>query len=199
MKRILDAARRIMDADGYEAATVRRIAEAAGLAPSSVIEHFPRKLDILLAIADEDHISRRDIVEKVLERSKGESPATVIGRAMNEIAAFDYSSLRRVSDTIAASFTWSQADQARFTTLARQTAAPLIDYIRTCQVAGKFRNDVNARVALEALIGSQLLHLQDAGARGWSLEQFLEKFDTPLRIWLDGMRPEDDATSNGVR
>jgi AcrR family transcriptional regulator len=49
---ILDAAERIFAADGYEATTIRRIAEEVGVSSTALYTHFPDKDAILLEISD---------------------------------------------------------------------------------------------------------------------------------------------------
>jgi AcrR family transcriptional regulator len=50
--RILDAAARILIADGYAAASTNRIAEEAGLSPGSLYQYFPNKDAIVVATVE---------------------------------------------------------------------------------------------------------------------------------------------------
>src|SRR5688572_20941928 len=50
-ERILDVATRLFARDGYHAVGMRAIAEAAGVRPSSLYNHFPSKQKILHAIS----------------------------------------------------------------------------------------------------------------------------------------------------
>ncbi|MFN7942347.1 MAG: TetR/AcrR family transcriptional regulator [Thermoanaerobaculia bacterium] len=52
--KILAAARELFAADGYEAVTMRRIAEAIEYSPTAIYLHFADKLDVLRACCQED-------------------------------------------------------------------------------------------------------------------------------------------------
>jgi AcrR family transcriptional regulator len=52
--RILDAARELFAARGYEAVTMRKIAEAIEYSPTAIYLHFADKLDVLRACCDAD-------------------------------------------------------------------------------------------------------------------------------------------------
>ncbi|MFP5322057.1 MAG: TetR/AcrR family transcriptional regulator [Acidimicrobiia bacterium] len=52
VERILDAAARIFDEDGYRLATTNRVAEAAGVSVGSLYQYFPNKDSLLVALAE---------------------------------------------------------------------------------------------------------------------------------------------------
>src|SRR6187397_1398506 len=49
---VLDAAERLMAEQGYEAATVSRLVEEAGIPPSSIYHYFGSKEGVLLAVME---------------------------------------------------------------------------------------------------------------------------------------------------
>jgi len=53
-KRILDAARHLFEAEGYDKVTMRRIAEAIEYSPTTIYLHFEDKDDLVRALCDED-------------------------------------------------------------------------------------------------------------------------------------------------
>jgi AcrR family transcriptional regulator len=53
-RQILAGARRAFGRHGYEAATVARLEEAIGLSRGAIFSYFPSKLDLFLALAEED-------------------------------------------------------------------------------------------------------------------------------------------------
>ena len=53
-RRILDAARDLFARDGYEAVTMRAIAEAIEYSPTTIYNHFEDKDDVVKACCDED-------------------------------------------------------------------------------------------------------------------------------------------------
>ena len=51
--RIASAARRLLDKDGTEAVTMRRIAASVGVTPMAIYRHYPDRASLLNALADE--------------------------------------------------------------------------------------------------------------------------------------------------
>ena len=51
--KIAQAARRLLDKEGVEAVTMRRVAEKVGITPMAIYRHFPDRAALLNALADE--------------------------------------------------------------------------------------------------------------------------------------------------
>lgn len=51
--KIADAAREILEAEGAEAVTMRRVAAAVGVTPMALYRHFPNREELLQAVAEE--------------------------------------------------------------------------------------------------------------------------------------------------
>ena len=60
-QKIATAARRLLDREGAEAVTMRRIAEAVGVTPMAVYRHYPDRAGLLNALANEgfEELARR--------------------------------------------------------------------------------------------------------------------------------------------
>jgi AcrR family transcriptional regulator len=52
-RRIATAARRLLDKEGAEAVTMRRVAVAVGITPMAIYRHYPDRSSLLNALADE--------------------------------------------------------------------------------------------------------------------------------------------------
>ena len=52
-KKIVTAGRRLLDAEGSDAVTMRRIAKAVGITPMAIYRHYPDREALLNALADE--------------------------------------------------------------------------------------------------------------------------------------------------
>jgi AcrR family transcriptional regulator len=52
MEKIAVAARRLLDEEGAEAVTMRRVAKAVGITPMAIYRHFPDHVGLLNAVAD---------------------------------------------------------------------------------------------------------------------------------------------------
>lgn len=66
-KKILEVAFRLFKEQGYEKATMRSIAKAAGLAPGAAYYHFETKEHIIFAFYEMSYDEHLPIVEKVLD------------------------------------------------------------------------------------------------------------------------------------
>src|ERR1700736_6306866 len=81
---VLDAAERLMAAHGYEAATVARLVEEAGVPPSSIYHYFGSKEGVLLAVMERGAARFFDVLPR-LDRRVG-PPADPL-QALVETAA----------------------------------------------------------------------------------------------------------------
>lgn len=71
--RIMDAALRLFDRNGYTGTTVREIATACDLSPGTLYNHFASKDDLLLAIIDGFHDLADDVIARAL-RAASQDP-----------------------------------------------------------------------------------------------------------------------------
>ena len=58
---ILDGARRCFARDGYDGATVPRLEAEIGLSHGAIFNYFPSKLDLFVALAQQDHARFHEI------------------------------------------------------------------------------------------------------------------------------------------
>lgn len=66
-KKILDAARELFAAEGYEAVTMRKIARAIEYSPTAIYLHFRDKKAVMDAICDEDFLKLAKRFRKIAE------------------------------------------------------------------------------------------------------------------------------------
>jgi AcrR family transcriptional regulator len=70
-KRILDAALKLFMEEGYEKATMRRIAQDAGLTPGATYYHFPSKENIVFHFYEDSFAAHIAEVDRILKEEKG--------------------------------------------------------------------------------------------------------------------------------
>jgi AcrR family transcriptional regulator len=75
-REIVLAARRILEAEGREALTMRRLAEAVGIRAPSLYKHFPDKAAVEVALIEEGFAAMADAIETALAE-RDESLATL--------------------------------------------------------------------------------------------------------------------------
>lgn len=81
---LIEAARRLVQEEGYDGLTIRKLAKQVGYAPMSVYSYFADKQDILLALAQD----RFEILARRIEDNASDDPIEALRAVMTEYAAF---------------------------------------------------------------------------------------------------------------
>src|SRR3979409_2778799 len=68
---LVDAARRLLEAEGPSALSLRAVAREAGVSPAAPYHHFKDKTELLEAVAHEGW----DMLDAALAKAKAESPS----------------------------------------------------------------------------------------------------------------------------
>ena len=83
-REVVLAARQILEEEGREALTMRRLAEAVGIRAPSLYKHFPDKAAVEIALIEEAFVAMADAIETALAE-RGES-LTVLAEAYRAFA-----------------------------------------------------------------------------------------------------------------
>ncbi len=183
--RILTVSARLFREQGYEAATLREIAEGTGMKSGSIYNHFTSKDNILDEILDKGLRDIHDGVQAVIGRSgKDVNHRDRIGAA---IEAHLNLLLTRSEFTAANIRIYGQLPEAirnRQRPLRRAYAKLWETMLRDAQMAGQLRADIRIRLLRQFLLG----------ALNWTVEWFdVEKHsvealvDSCRKIILDGI------------
>ena len=79
--KILDAARELFVAEGYERVTMRRIAEAIEYSPTAIYLHFPDKLAVIRALCDRDFLALAQQFQKIAREKDPIERLRQVGKA----------------------------------------------------------------------------------------------------------------------
>jgi AcrR family transcriptional regulator len=127
---ILDAARELFAARGYDNVTVAEIADAVHISANTVFGYFPTKEELVFDCADQ---VRDALVERIRRRPTAETPLRTMETAMREMIATSRSSIvadlewlhRTVADSPALrarlTLMWDQFEQALAEALGEET------------------------------------------------------------------------------
>src|SRR6478752_1108138 len=122
-RRILDAARARILADGFDALRLDDVARDAGVTKAAVIKSAGGKATILLALGDEDRHSRLDVIRQMMKLRTGlEKRLSVAVRRWFEL---DLARLGVVMPYIGYMWFWSGADHDRAQSMVDETRAML--------------------------------------------------------------------------
>lgn len=160
-RRIIEAASALFAERGYEGASVRDIAEAAGVSKANVFHHFASKWELYRAVVD----SSAQLLESVLEQL-----APTSDRVESTLAAFTGQHLKAMLSHSSAVVLFlrqllahnpsSDRDLARHVLLERNQLVEsaimrLIDL-------GHLRSDIDSRMLTMLLLGSNLVYFLDS-------------------------------------
>jgi AcrR family transcriptional regulator len=85
-QRILDAARDLFVRDGYEAVTMRKVAEAIEYSPTALYLHFADKEALLRALCDQDFLALAKAFQRIAKESDPVERLRKIGHAYVDFA-----------------------------------------------------------------------------------------------------------------
>lgn len=138
--KILDAARLILKEEGYEAITIRRLAERIEYSPMALYYHFPDKTSILIALAREVFLQ----LDHALPAA-GKNPLETLRKGLLTYASFalshpDEYQLVLMNKLPTGEFLHDDAG-AGDEGAGRQAFSRLVAYVQTCVEAGLIQRD----------------------------------------------------------
>ena len=193
-QRVLDAARHLFEAHGYEATTVREIARRAEVSVGSVFTSFPSKAEILSQVMIARLRNLYAELDRVTPHLRGSTTERLC--SMFEIHyAFESQHTRLFLAYVASAFDWTLTPDIR--TFGRTPRLKQI--IRDYLAEGVVRGDVDPGVDLDVVVDllsaayawtyhMAAWHGADAKAMGAALNRQIE-------LISDGFRPRDGATT----
>jgi len=144
---VLAAARELFISGGYEAATVRQIANLAGVSVGSVFTTFASKGEILSQVMQDRLEGLYGEINAAWPKLQG-STAERLAALFAVTTAFEAGNVQLFLAHIAAAYDWTLSPNARpFGRTPR-----LRDTIRDCLVAGVELGDVDPRADLDGLV-----------------------------------------------
>jgi AcrR family transcriptional regulator len=194
-KRIAGAARRLLDSEGAEAVTMRRVAAAVGITAMAVYRHYPDRKGLLNALADEGF-------SELAEKLAAVRPAASVRSARSRSTIGDR--LTRVLDVnLRFALENPRLFELMFLTPregARQyprdfaagkspTANLMAELVEEGMASGYFRKDDVWAIVFETgalLQGLMMLYL--GGRVGMSAAQFRAFCHQSFRRYMDGIR-----------
>jgi AcrR family transcriptional regulator len=194
-KRIAGAARRLLDSEGAEAVTMRRVASAVGITAMAVYRHYPDRKGLLNALADEGF-------SELAEKLAAIRPAASVRSARSRSTIGDR--LTRVLDVnLRFALENPRLFELMFLTPregARQyprdfaagkspTANLMAELVEEAMASGYFRKDDVWAIVFETgalLQGLMMLYL--GGRVGMSAAQFRAFCHQSFRRYMDGIR-----------
>ncbi|TIX77707.1 MAG: TetR/AcrR family transcriptional regulator [Mesorhizobium sp.] len=153
---LVDAAHKLVQEEGYEGLTIRKLAKRVGYAPMSVYSYFADKQDILFALAEDAF----ETLAKRIEDHPADDPIEALQVVMTEYAAFG---LGNPNEYRTIFMTENVKPQEGRTFAEMQEGNPLmkvlINRVEACVAAGKLKGDPRAIATMLWAVGHGTISL----------------------------------------
>ena len=191
-QRVLDAARELFEAKGFEAATVRDIARMAGVSVGSVFTTFASKGDILSQVMADRLDALYAELDRLAPHLRGSTPDRL--RSIFAIHyAFETRRTRLFLAHIAAAYNWTLGPTSR--PYGRNPRLRAV--VRDCLIDGIARGDVDPAadldVVVDALMASYAWTYRLAAWEDADAEAMSAVMDRHIGLIAGGFRPPNPA------
>lgn len=147
---LLAAAHALVQEEGYEGLTIRKLAQRVGYAPMSVYSYFADKQDILFALAEDAFAT----LAARIERQKPDDPLEALRAVLREYAAFGLENPNEYRTV----FMTPKTEPPHGKTFEEMEAGNpamkvLLERVEACVQAGRLKGDVRAMATLMWAVG----------------------------------------------
>lgn len=183
---LIAAAKQLFTERGYEDATVRDIAAAAGMSTGAVFANFQDKADLFEAVLDQDASRLADTMSKVA----GLPDQNVRERLLTVLAAgyaFHLNQLPLLQAEIAEG--WRQTAQKPLPSRkrTRQMIAIVTDVLRKAATSGELSREIDSELAADLIWQAYLSNYKLAVYDGFDLDALTERLERQLDIVLTAL------------
>lgn len=184
--KVLAAARRLFSEEGYEGATIRDIAAAAGMSTGAVFANFSDKSDLFREIMAVDTAALAEAMREAASRGRN------VEDALLKIFTAGYSFYKSQLPLARAAFSVSWAPQDGLTLRNMPPVQSMHDLIGDQLSAGVARGELSqeseTKLRAQMLFDAYLSNYPQAIFQGWSLDALQARSRDQIRILLAGAR-----------
>jgi AcrR family transcriptional regulator len=184
--KVLAAARRLFSEQGYEGATIRDIAAAAGMSTGAVFANFRDKSDLFREIMSNDMVSLGGMMREAAGKGRN------VEDALLKIFSAGYAFYKSQMPLARAAFSvsWSTEDGQALRNMAPvQVMHDVIIEQLTAGVArGELGQESEVKLRAQMLFDAYLSNYPQAIFQGWSLDALQARSRDQIRILLAGAR-----------
>lgn len=186
-RRVLDAARQLFMERGYDAATIRDIAAAAGLSTGAVFASFVDKTDLFNVVMAEDFQRQ---VEHLRQAAKPDAKVEDAVMAVFE-AGYRFHGAQLPLLQAAISLSWSHGlggefgDRPSFGLAMQALGEALAHGVQSGELKA---DDGRVRLAAEILWDAYVSNYRRALHDGWSIDSLIERSRQQTRLILASLR-----------
>jgi len=185
-ERVLAAARRLFSERGYEGATIRDIAQAAGMSTGAVFASFADKSELFEEILTADY---EVIYAQMTQASRN---AKTVDEALLGLFGVAYSfhveQLPLLRASIAVSWTRSEAAERRARADIKHIFRLIAEATQRGVDQGQLKKDIDAKLLAEITWDVYVANYRRAVYDGWSVEALLARLSDQLKVIFAGAR-----------
>lgn len=185
-ERVLSAARRLFSERGYEGATIRDIAQAAGMSTGAVFASFSDKSELF------DEILTADYEVIYAQMVQAARTAPTVDDALLGLFGVAYSfhldQLPLLRASIAVSWTRSEAAEKRARTDLKHIFRLLAEALQRGVDQGQLKADTDVKLLAEIAWDVYVANYRRAVYDGWAVEALVSHLATQLKVIFAGAR-----------
>ncbi len=185
-RQLLDAAKRLFNERGYEAATVREIAAAAGLSTGAVFASFVDKADLFGEVIVDDCDALAAHLKTVV-REDATTEASLL-KLFSTAYAFHRDHLPLVQAAIGHSWMGEPDAARRVRGAARRVQALVDEVLRHGVERGELSRDLDIRLTNEMIWDSFVANYRHAIFEAWDARALEARLSAQITILLAGWR-----------
>jgi AcrR family transcriptional regulator len=184
--KVLAAARRLFSEHGYEGATIRDIAAAAGMSTGAVFANFTDKSDLFREIMSTDMDILADTMTEAAARGRGAEDALL--KAFMAGYAFYKSQLPLARAAFSVSWSPDEGPALRTQPQVDRLHGLIAEQLNGAVERGELRQEAEVKLRTQMLFDAYLSNYPQAIFEGWSLEALQARMRDQIRILLAGAR-----------
>ena len=184
--KVLDAARRLFSEHGYEGATIRDIAGAAGMSTGAVFANFSDKADLFQEIMSTDMEELGVLMAQAAAEQDDVEDA--LGAMMSAGYAYYQAQLPLVRAAFSASFTLHASTTRRGTPGAATMCDLILQQLERGVALGQLRADAELKLRAEMIYDSYLANFSRAFRHALNAETLTERARQQVSVILAGVR-----------
>lgn len=185
-ERVLAAARRLFSERGYEGATIRDIAQAAGMSTGAVFASFADKSELFEEILTADY----EVI--YAQMTQAARTAKTVDEALLGLFGVGYTfhveQLPLLRASIAVSWTRSEAAERRSRADLKHIFRLIGEALQRGVEQKQLKADVDAKLLAEIVWDVYLANYRRAVYDGWSVDALIERLTAQLKIIFAGVR-----------
>ena len=186
--KVMTAARQLFSEHGYEAATIRDIARAAGMSTGAVFANFQDKADLFEAVMAEDFDRVADVMRTAAEASAGQPLGDRLAIVFAAAYRDGFTDVPLVQAAVAQSWVHPRSAEVRGRARTKITTGVIADLLRQAVQAGELRTDFDIKLISEMLWDAFIGNYRRGSFDGWSPEQQMTRLSDQVAVILAGIR-----------